>query len=86
MKVSIQGIKGSFHHMVANEYFKSFELLECSTFENLVKSIDKEESDFGVMAIENSIAGRVADVHYLLPKYKLQIHGEYFLNVLELYT
>jgi prephenate dehydratase len=34
-----------------------------------------------VIPIENSLAGRVADIHYLLPKYKLQIHGEYFLPV-----
>ena len=48
--------------MVAIECFKSFELLECSTFENLVKSIDKEESDIGVMAIENSIAGSILPI------------------------
>ena len=34
-----------------------------------------------MIPIENSLAGRVADIHYLLPKYKLQIHGEYFLPV-----
>ena len=42
MKVSIQGIRGSFHHMVANHYFDSFELNECSTFESLVKSVVKK--------------------------------------------
>ena len=81
MKVSIQGIKGSFHHMVANEYFKSFELLECSTFENLVKSIDKEESDFGVMAIENSIAGSILPNYALIDEYNLYITGEHYLNI-----
>ena len=81
MKVSIQGIKGSFHHMVANEYFESFELLECSTFENLVKSIDKEESDFGVMAIENSIAGSILPNYALIDEYNLYITGEHYLNI-----
>ena len=81
MKVSIQGIRGSFHHMVANQYFDSFELNECSTFESLVKSIVNNESDYGIMAIENSIAGSILPNYALIDEYNLSITGEYSLNI-----
>ena len=81
MKVSIQGIRGSFHHMVANQYFDSFELNECSTFESLVKSIVNKESDYGIMAIENSIAGSILPNYALIDEYNLSITGEYSLNI-----
>lgn len=81
MKVSIQGVKGSFHHMVANEYYQSFELNECSTFEDLVKSIVNKHSDVGIMAIENSIAGSILPNYALIDEYNLLITGEYYLNI-----
>jgi len=81
MKIAIQGVKGSFHHMVANECFDSFELNECSTFENLVKSIVNRHSDVGIMAIENSIAGSILPNYALIDEYNLLITGEYYLNI-----
>ena len=81
MKVSIQGIKGSFHHMVAANYFSSFELNECSTFDKLVKSIIDKDSEYGVMAIENSIAGSILPNYALIDKYNLSITGEYSLSI-----
>ena len=81
MKVSIQGIRGSFHHMVANHYFDSFELNECSTFESLVKSVVEKESEYGIMAIENSIAGSILPNYALIDEYNLSITGEYSLNI-----
>ena len=58
MKVSIQGVKGSFHHLVTVNYFSSFELNECSTFDELVKSIIDEDSPLILLinkAIKNVI-------------------------------
>ncbi len=56
-KIAIQGIKGSFHHQVAENYFsKSIELEECHSFESLVKNVIKDTSTKGIMALENSIA------------------------------
>ena len=81
MKVSIQGIKGSFHHKVTAEYFSSFELNECSTFDKLVKSVINEDSDYGVMAIENSIAGSILPNYALIDEYDLSITGEYSLSI-----
>ena len=81
MKVSIQGIRGSFHHMVANHYFDSFELNECSTFENLIKSVVNKESEYGIMAIENSIAGSILPNYALIDEYNLLITGEHNLSI-----
>ena len=81
MKVSIQGVKGSFHHLVAANYFSSLELNECSTFDKLVKSIIDEDSEYGVMAIENSIAGSILPNYALIDEYNLSITGEYSLSI-----
>ena len=81
VKIAIQGELGAYSHIAANDLFKEAELKTCATFEETFKQANENEDYKIIIPIENSLAGRVADIHYLLPKYKLQIHGEYFLNV-----
>ena len=81
IKIAIQGELGAYSHIAANNLFKDAEINTCATFEETFKKAYEDESYKIIIPIENSLAGRVADIHYLLPKYKLQIHGEYFLNV-----
>ena len=81
MKIGIQGELGAYSHIAANQIFKNVEIKTCATFEETFKQAYQDENCKIIIPIENSLAGRVADIHYLLPKYKLQIHGEYFLNV-----
>jgi|TARA_B100001063_G_C16702668_1_gene523449 prephenate dehydratase len=81
MKIGIQGELGAYSHIAANNLFKNSEIITCPSFEETFKLAYKNENYKVIIPIENSLAGRVADIHYLLPKYKLQIHGEYFLNV-----
>ena len=81
IKIAIQGELGAYSHIAANNLFKDAEIKTCATFEETFKQAYDDESYKIIIPIENSLAGRVADIHYLLPKYKLQIHGEYFLNV-----
>ena len=81
VKIAIQGELGAYSHIAANNLFKDAEIKTCATFEETFKKAYEDESYKIIIPIENSLAGRVADIHYLLPKYKLQIHGEYFLNV-----
>ena len=81
MKIGIQGELGAYSHIAANNLFKDSVIKTCATFEETFKQAYKDENCKIIIPIENSLAGRVADIHYLLPKYKLQIHGEYFLNV-----
>ena len=81
IKVAIQGELGAYSHIAVEKLYKDVEIKTCSTFEETFKQAYNDSSYKIVIPIENSLAGRVADIHYLLPKYKLQIHGEYFLPV-----
>ncbi|MEM6642520.1 MAG: prephenate dehydratase domain-containing protein [Bacteroidota bacterium] len=80
--VAIQGLKGSFHHEAANHYFgQEIDLSECETFAELVKSVTRKEAHFGVMAIENSLAGSILQNYGLLRKEDVEIIGEVGLRV-----
>jgi|TARA_B100001059_G_scaffold99706_1_gene99324 prephenate dehydratase len=81
IKVAIQGELGAYSHIAVERLYKDTEIKTCSTFEETFKQAFNDSNYKIVIPIENSLAGRVADIHYLLPKYKLQIHGEYFLPV-----
>ncbi len=81
IKVAFQGEKGAYSHLASLEIFPNSEIKTCSTFEEAFQ-LGKDNSDYRVIIpIENSLAGRVADIHYLIPKYKLQIHAEHFQKV-----
>ena len=81
-KVAIQGIKGSYHHQVALNYFgKEIELIEFLSFDELANSIANNNCDYGVMAIENSIAGSIIPNYALIDNLKLKITGEYYINI-----
>ena len=82
-KVSIQGYEGSFHQFAAQQFFsKDVEVIPCATFREVVKiASNKKESDGGVMAIENSIAGSILPNYNLLQKSNLRIIGEIYLQI-----
>ena len=82
-RVSIQGYEGSFHQMAAQLFFgKNVEVIPCDTFKEVVKiACNKKESDGGVMAIENSIAGSILANYNLLQKSSLKIIGEIYLQI-----
>ena len=80
--IGIQGIAGSFHHQVAQEYFDQNVVLdECLSFEELVDHLLAGKSDQAVMAIENSIAGPIIPNYALIDKNNLHIIGEHYLNI-----
>jgi prephenate dehydratase len=80
--IGIQGITGSFHHQVAQEYFNhEFILDECLSFEELVDSLLAGKSEQAIMAIENSIAGPIIPNYALIDKNNLHIIGEHYLNI-----
>jgi prephenate dehydratase len=81
-KIAIQGIKGSFHHQVAQEYFKQVNYLdECMSFDDLVKSLVNNKAHKGVMALENSIAGSIIPNYALIDRNNLHIIGEHYLDI-----
>ena len=81
IKVAIQGELGAYSHIAAQSLYPNAEIKTCITFEETFKQAYNDPNYKIVIPIENSLAGRVADIHYLLPKYKLQIHGEHFQPV-----
>ena len=81
MKIGIQGELGAYSHIAVENLYKNADIKTCSTFEDTFKLAYNDQNYKIVIPIENSLAGRVADIHYLLPKYKLQIHGEHFQAV-----
>jgi prephenate dehydratase len=80
---AIQGYEGSFHQVAAHQFFgKDVEVIPCDTFRDVVKiASSKKESDGGVMAIENSIAGSILPNYNLLQKSNLTIIGEVYLQI-----
>jgi prephenate dehydratase len=81
--ISIQGYEGSFHQVAAQQFFgKDTEVIPCATFKDVIKiATNKKESDGGVMAIENSIAGSILANYNLLQKSNLKIIGEIYLQI-----
>ena len=83
VSVSIQGYEGSFHQVAAQQFFgKNTRVIPCATFREVIKiASNKKESNGGVMAIENSIAGSILPNYTLLQKSNLQIAGEVYLPI-----
>ncbi len=81
IKIAIQGELGSYSHLAAKEIFENVDVVPCKTFDQALELVKNNKNINTVIPIENSIAGRVADVHYLLPKYKLSIIGEFFHQI-----
>jgi prephenate dehydratase len=80
-KIAFQGEKGAYSHIATLEIYKNIEIKNCATFEETFKIAFDNEDFKAIIPLENSLAGRVADIHYLLTKYKLQIYGEHFQKV-----
>ncbi len=80
--VAIQGIKGSFHHIVSQNYFKTnVKVVPFLSFDQTVDSVIKKETDAAIMAIENSIAGSIIPNYALIHSNNLHIVGEYYLDI-----
>src|SRR5690349_23913430 len=80
-KIIFQGEPGANSHIACREAYPDYEPLPCPTFEDAFAAISSGEADLGMIPIENSIAGRVADIHHLLPHANLHIVGEHFLPI-----
>jgi prephenate dehydratase len=82
MIVAIQGGKASFHEVAAKEFFKtSFQTVECQTFAELMKKLEKKEADYAVMAIENTIAGSILSNYTLIQQFGFPVIGEIRLRI-----
>jgi prephenate dehydratase len=80
-RIVFQGEPGANSHLACREAFPDLESVACPTFEDALLAVRQGEARYAMIPIENSVAGRVADIHHLLPDADLYIVGEYFLRV-----
>jgi prephenate dehydratase len=80
-KIAFQGEPGANSHIAAQEVHPDWEALPCPTFEDAFAAVNDGAAGLAMIPIENSIAGRVADIHHLLPTSGLHIVGEHFLPI-----
>ncbi len=82
-KVAIQGVLGAFHEIAARRFFNNHDIIiiPCDTFEQIASAISNNEIDYGVMAIENTVAGSLLPNYNLLREHPVKIIGEEYLRV-----
>ena len=80
-KIVFQGELGANSHIACREAYPDHEPLPCRTFEDCFTALSNGEADLGMIPVENSVAGRVADIHHLMPTAKLHIIAEWFLPI-----
>ncbi len=81
LKIAYQGVAGAYSHIACQNLFPDQEYLPFTSFDQALKAVQNKNVDLAVIPVENSNAGRVSDVHFLLPQTKLHIVGEYFLRI-----
>lgn len=80
-RIAYQGEPGSNSHLVCQREYPDAEALACASFEDVFATVNAGEADLAMIPIDNSIAGRVADIHHFLPTSGLHIIGEHFLRI-----
>jgi prephenate dehydratase len=80
-RIAFQGDYGANSDMACRDMFPDMDPLPCQTFEDAFNAVETGEADIAMIPIENTIAGRVADIHHLLPESRLHIVGEYFMPI-----
>src|SRR6202048_1088269 len=80
-KIVFQGEPGSNSHLASREVYPEYGAMPAPTFEDAFAAISSGEADLGMIPVENSVAGRVADIHHLMPDSGLHIVAEHFMPV-----
>ena len=80
-KIAFQGEPGAFSHAASNNVFPGEQAIGCVTFEETINAVQSGKADFAVVPVENSLYGRITDIHHLLPESGLHIIGETYLRV-----
>lgn len=81
MKIVFQGEPGANSDIAVRNTYPAAEPVPCATFEECFTRVERGDADLAMIPIENTLAGRVADIHHLLPRSDLHIIGEYFLPI-----
>lgn len=79
--IAFQGYSGAYSDMACRAVFPGWETLPCHSFEEAFAAVENGDAKLAMIPVDNTLAGRVADVHHLLPAGKLHVIGEYFLPI-----
>jgi prephenate dehydratase len=80
-RIAYQGEPGSNSHLACQEAHPEAEAVPCASFEDCFAAVENGDADLAMIPIDNSLAGRVADIHHFLPASPLHIVGEHFLRI-----
>jgi prephenate dehydratase len=80
-RIAYQGEPGANSHQVCMQHYPDWEALACASFEDVFAAVEGGDADLAMIPIDNSIAGRVADIHHFLPTSDLHIVAEHFLRI-----
>ncbi|MEZ5192658.1 MAG: prephenate dehydratase domain-containing protein [Nocardioides sp.] len=80
-RIAYQGEPGANSHLVCVQHYPDWEAVPCASFEDAFALVESGEADLAMIPIDNSIAGRVSDIHHLLPQSRLHIIAEHFLRI-----
>ncbi|WP_419715397.1 prephenate dehydratase [Henriciella marina] len=80
-RIAYQGEPGANSHIACNETYPDMEPVACKTFEDVLSLVERGDADLAMIPVENTIAGRVGDIHHLLPATTLNIIGEHFMPI-----
>ena len=80
-RIAYQGEPGSNSHLVCTQHYPDWEAVACASFEDVFASVEQGSCDLAMIPIDNSLAGRVADIHHFLPASHLHIVAEHFLRI-----
>jgi prephenate dehydratase len=80
-RIAYQGEPGANSHIVCRQHYPDWEAMPCASFEDVFAAVEGGEADLAMIPIDNSLAGRVADIHHFLPASSLHIVGEHFLRI-----
>ncbi|HKY58046.1 MAG TPA: prephenate dehydratase domain-containing protein, partial [Aeromicrobium sp.] len=80
-RIAYQGEPGANSHQVCKEHYPDWEAVPCASFEDVFAAVENGDADLAMIPIDNSIAGRVADIHHFLPTSRLHIIAEHFLPI-----
>jgi prephenate dehydratase len=80
-RIAYQGEPGANSHIVCLENYPQSDAVACASFEDVFAAVDSGDADLAMIPIDNSVAGRVADIHHFLPTSSLHIIAEHFLRI-----
>ena len=80
-RIAYQGEPGANSHIACRETYPDMEPVACKTFEDVLAMVERGDADLAMIPVENTIAGRVGDIHHLLPGTSLHMIGEHFMPI-----